>query len=931
LLLKNPIVGQKDVVIQQIVTTPTGKTFFNTADHDNLSSNLWGLWVTDGTVSGSSRLNFPGQGSARIYASGLISLNIDKIVFVANDTAHHGELWATDGTEAGTIELESFTVASSQFSAPLIGGIASLGGIALYRAINSNLHVQLRKTDGTVAGTTLLYDFGVANASDLTSFKEINGILYFELNRIGSEPDELWRSDGTIGGTYMVKNLGIPASGYDYAKIFMPAGNVFYFESFDANSISLWKSDGTGAGTFIVKQISCPFTFDNLATSSAAIKNVFYFTVNDGANGDELWKTDGTHAGTLMLADINKGPGSSSPDNLCALNNVLYFSADDGVSGNELWKYDPAVGVPALVKDIFPGSSGSQPVNLKVQNNTILFFVSEYNNPKFSRELWITDGTSQNTIEIANLGTTGSGISYPLIEVKGNAAYLSADIDFDGDNYNDPGIYKYTAPQKIWTGNVSTDSQDGNNWFPTGVPKQTDNVLLPDNPANSFSNPYLFCNDFINNGSTVNVGSGLVSINGNFYNEGTINNPGVNGYYNGVFAIVTSVGSSVTHLVGNSGTFNGQLTLSGGSNVRLTASSYFPALRVEGADTIYLGDYTLTVDQFNLQSPQIITDGSGGITQIVGASPIVFDVATSGASNTPVTITNYGTQDYFTVSVKNGVFKNGITGDSVTQQTVNKTWNISKQNAGTENANITLQWNASDELPGFNRNNVYLNHYTSGAWDSGTPGIAAGSGPYSFTRNGVTSFSPFSITSSSVVLPVTLLNFSATYSKPDVLIQWQTSQEHNSSHFDIDRAKDGIDFSNIGTLNAAKNSSTTKDYSFTDTKPMPGTNFYRLKMVDADGKFSYSKIVVIKLNDKNSVLQIFPNPAKNTLNIQVNGDNETATLEITDMSGRKVKEEKIQVNGNTSVSFDITNLQKGTYNLLLKSKFMYEQKKFIKE
>ena len=89
--------------------------------------------------------------------------------------------------------------------------------------------------------------------------------------------------------------------------------------------------------------------------------------------------------------------------------------------------------------------------------------------------------------------------------------------------------------------------------------------------------------------------------------------------------------------------------------------------------------------------------------------------------------------------------------------------------------------------------------------------------------------------------------------------------------------------------------------------------------------------IAIKINRKNIGLQIFPNPVKNILTVQVNGVNENAILQVIDMNGRKVKEEKISLNGTTSFSVDITKLPTGTYNVWLKGKLINEQKKFVKE
>lgn len=195
----------------------------------------------------------------------------------------------------------------------------------------------------------------------------------------------------------------------------------------------------------------------------------------------------------------------------------------------------------------------------------------------------------------------------------------------------------------------------------------------------------------------------------------------------------------------------------------------------------------------------------------------------------------------------------------------------------------------------------------------------------------VTGFSGFYVSTANIALPLTLLNFTGNLQNNKIILNWNTTEEINTRSFVIERSQNqSLGFTSVGII-AAMNTRGTHNYSYTDNGLSTGTYFYRLKMVDVDGRFTYSKIVAIKMDGKTITLQIAPNPAKNILNVQVNGGNENATLQIIDITGRKVKEEKINLNGNTSVSIDINNLQKGTYNLVLKSKTKNEQKKFIKE
>ena len=94
-------------------------------------------------------------------------------------------------------------------------------------------------------------------------------------------------------------------------------------------------------------------------------------------------------------------------------------------------------------------------------------------------------------------------------------------------------------------------------------------------------------------------------------------------------------------------------------------------------------------DKFTNLPPRVLTDSSGSLVIMTGANPVLFGVGTDAASYTPVTITNNGTDDYFSVNVKNGVYSKGTSGNPVILQAVNKTWNISKLNPDGGNATIT--------------------------------------------------------------------------------------------------------------------------------------------------------------------------------------------------------------------------------------------------
>jgi hypothetical protein len=109
-----------------------------------------------------------------------------------------------------------------------------------------------------------------------------------------------------------------------------------------------------------------------------------------------------------------------------------------------------------------------------------------------------------------------------------------------------------------------------------------------------------------------------------------------------------------------------------------------------------------------------------------------------------------------------------------------------------------------------------------------------------------TSPSGFSSTPSS--LPVTFTSFTATRSEDaGVSINWNTVNEINNSHFDIERSADGSDWTAIGTV-AAGNNLSANEYSYTDASAPAAQTWYRIRQVDLDGKYSYTKVVLVAAN-----------------------------------------------------------------------------------
>lgn len=115
------------------------------------------------------------------------------------------------------------------------------------------------------------------------------------------------------------------------------------------------------------------------------------------------------------------------------------------------------------------------------------------------------------------------------------------------------------------------------------------------------------------------------------------------------------------------------------------------------------------------------------------------------------------------------------------------------------------------------------------------------------------------ITFSAAVLPLRLLDISIQSYSSVTRLDWKTTQELNVSHYLIQRSVDARTFSDIGQINA-RNSSSINSYSFADEAPVSGLSYYRLKMMDADGSSTYSRILSVNRTEK-ALLTLVPNPA----------------------------------------------------------------------
>lgn len=186
----------------------------------------------------------------------------------------------------------------------------------------------------------------------------------------------------------------------------------------------------------------------------------------------------------------------------------------------------------------------------------------------------------------------------------------------------------------------------------------------------------------------------------------------------------------------------------------------------------------------------------------------------------------------------------------------------------------------------------------------------------------ISSFSSFYFGTANVVLPLDLITFTGSLqSNATTLLKWQTENEVNTSHFEIERSSDGNSFNKIGTVNAAGNNTSILDYSFTDINAANQQSlvlYYRLKMVDINGAFKYSNVITISLADITGRITVMPNPVNNETRVSfVAAEDGRINYKIIDNAGRTVLQNSLPVRKGVMnvITVDMSRMGSGMYYL----------------
>lgn len=292
------------------------------------------LYRTDGTAGNFVQLTNNTVPGSVLLDYDMIVFN-ERLFFTGHSWENEQELWSTDGTPAGT---QLFANIAPEHSGYTYGSWPAefhrLGDAMLFFAYEdgTGAHKSLFRTDGTEAGTELVYSVDVGATTD--DIVLMNGTYFFPGRSHDVNQYSLWSTDGTTGGTQQLSSVRPEST--EFGERMTVVGNKVIFPATDeVNGWEPWVSDGTAAGTFMLSDL-------NAGAGDGFTSNGGKFTVRNGkayfvgAKSDEdfhLYETDGSTAGTQIIAPADA-------------------TTTDGPLGQEGWLEQIALPPPTLVNGV---------------------------------------------------------------------------------------------------------------------------------------------------------------------------------------------------------------------------------------------------------------------------------------------------------------------------------------------------------------------------------------------------------------------------------------------------------------------------------------------------------------------------------------------------------------------------------------------------
>ncbi|MFK7740628.1 MAG: hypothetical protein AB8H80_09920 [Planctomycetota bacterium] len=346
--------------------------------------------------------------TATSFAQPAAPLPNGRVLFVFATPEFGTELWATDGTQAGSqivLDIEPGLAGSSPESFRVLPG-----GTVLFLAQTSQFGKELWRTDGTAQGTSLVRDITPGSVSNWLRLLDVVGNDLLMIADDGITGPEIWRTDGTLTGTTMVADVHPATSpsslGLSRANFAAIAGAQAVFPYRAANNAwQLWRTDLTTTGTVVVR---------NLLSQNSNAPGFSSF--GSGAlfhSGNELWITDGTAAGTATLSPAR----AARPfvDGTTA----YFFHANgnlwrtDGTQTGTTEVYDLSAIGPFGYTRSFVSTAPGRPILFRAGTGAV-------------PDLFVTDGTAAGTQRLTSIEISTGSLFTPNVALLGNQRIFTA-------------------------------------------------------------------------------------------------------------------------------------------------------------------------------------------------------------------------------------------------------------------------------------------------------------------------------------------------------------------------------------------------------------------------------------------------------------------------------------------------------------------------
>lgn len=760
------VYGQNPKRITQIPGSPSS-AFFSWSCNGlqfyqdyHATTNTTQIWRSDGTVAGTFPVTNFQTGSGQVFSTQEHAAVVGNVFYFRFNRfgAPTYELWKTDGTVNGTVQVDISSIGNT--TGDLMANSTHLFITSyspyedLYSIDNSGQITYLQRLKALAS----YYSLSEGRAA---IFKDKLVVSQTVFNAQGNPTNvyNLFITDGTVAGSYtqatqlpvvpwhmtpcgdnfllmqlynypyplnsLAKLPGLPNGGIGNLEIFYTPSNGDDIKDYKYQTSSYVLGASNGIATF---------------RGNATVGNSILLSGYSDNAGWELWKTDGTAAGTMLVKDIYPGIGSAfEPWNGFVINGKFIFDAYTTAGGRRIFYSDGTTAGtdffpqrPLVTNDPNPSLTNVCYANSKA------FFASRAANG--TQSLWQTDGSIANTLPVSPYHISVDAALAPFGTVgSGKILYKSGNF-----------VTALTPGYKLWNGSVNNDWNNVANWEDNSVPGNSDHVLIPLAANNPNITQSTILNSLWINGGSINNESTL-TINGDL---SVTTNTGMTGT-----GSISFSGSS-DHVFDGDGSINGSVNLNGGDVYASGGNKTISQLNFQSSAKLYLGNHDLTVPPNSIVTASgdryVITNGTGTLKQNITNTTIFFPVG-SPSSYSPVTVTNSGSQ-FFSARVIDNAYENYNTtlpespvGPAATNNAVNKTWFINTVGGGSViSPSVQFQWNADDELPGFNRAVMKARRYSAGNWTNSSQSSATGSNPYTFTYNNVPGFSPFTLISDAV-------------------------------------------------------------------------------------------------------------------------------------------------------------------------------------